>query len=293
MKQKMIGNFFLVQQQWIQKVSRALMYEWDYALRRRRPIQLSLFTLLLIGEIISGLGDVQSFFPSIAILLPDRWDISGHDKAVLFVSVGILAALYFLVWLREGMQSHREATDLAKVTQEHIVPLINTALKRFKTKSKKSYELHDDIRISVFVPVRKSFMKWRLKMVCKTDDIPNSELEASLAFDEGVLGYTFLRTKKHCMEYVNISAFDSTSPPSGYRPLSSNNQILISSSIQGVLVAGVFQEGSIAGMLAIDTDNSENLEKMESEYGLHSDALDWILAKSEVVKLLWRMKNNV
>ena len=130
-------------------------------------------------------------------------------------------------------------------------------------------------------------------MVCRTDNIPNCELEASLDFDEGVLGYAFLRTRKHCMEYVDVSASGLQTPPNGYQPLRSNNQILISSSIQGVLIAGVFQEGSIAGLLAIDTDDLTNLNKMDTEYGLHSDALDWILAKSEVVKLFWRMKNNV
>jgi hypothetical protein len=74
--------------------------------------------------------------------------------------------------------------------------------------------------------------------------------------------------------------------------LSQENSILINRELKGVLVASTFQEGSIAGLLAIDTDEYSDLVKMQ-EYRLHSDVLDWIIAKSEVVRLLWRMKNNV
>lgn len=57
-------------------------------------------------------------------------------------------------------------------------------------------------------------------------------------------------------------------------------------------MAAAFQEGSIAGLLAIDTDNPVDFGEMQ-KYQIHSDALDWIIAKSDIIRLLWRMKNNV
>lgn len=45
----------------------------------------------------------------------------------------------------------------------------------------------------------------------------------------------------------------------------------------------------MAGLLAVDTDNSKNLEKMK-QHAIHDEALDWIIAKNGVVHLLWRLK---
>lgn len=127
-------------------------------------------------------------------------------------------------------------------------------------------------------------------MVCGTENILEREFQAYIKLNEGVLGYTFLKSQKHCMEFVDLS--DPKKLPVTYTLLSQENSILINRELKGVLVASAFQEGSIAGLLAIDTDEYSDLVKMQ-EYRLHSDALDWIIAKSEVVRLLWRMKNNV
>lgn len=127
-------------------------------------------------------------------------------------------------------------------------------------------------------------------MVCKTDNVPDKELLASFSLDEGVVGYTFLKSKKHCVELINVSAYNSL--PKSYKHLTYENEVLINKNIQSVLVIGAFQEGAIVGLLAIDTEDSQDMSKM-ADGSLHDNALDWIIAKSNAVRLLWRMKNHV
>ncbi|MBC1240550.1 hypothetical protein GNE10_26020, partial [Nostoc sp. 2RC] len=148
----------------------------------------------------------------------------------------------------------------------------------------------DNIRLSIFVPIRDGLCNWKLQMVCKTDNIPDKERTAVFELNEGVLGYTFLKTRKHQIEFIDVS--NNNNLPSTYVSLNSDNSNLINRDIKGVLVVSAFQNGSVAGLLAIDTENVSDLSKMEDNK-LHSDALDWIIARSKAVKWIWRIKNNV
>jgi hypothetical protein len=128
-------------------------------------------------------------------------------------------------------------------------------------------------------------------MVCKTKNIPDKELEACFDLQEGVIGYTYLKNRrKYALEFIDVSDLDNL--PKGYIPLQNDNQILINSNIKSVLAIAAFQENSIFGLLAIDTDSIDDLSKMQ-EKELHSLIVDWIVQNSGVVSLLWRMKNNV
>ena len=111
-------------------------------------------------------------------------------------------------------------------------------------------------------------------MVCRTDNLLDRELLAWLELDEGVIGYTFLKNQKHNMEFIDVS--NPALLPETYLPLTKNNENLINRNIKGVIVTAAFQEGSIAGLLAIYTDNPANIPKMEDQ-SLHDDALDWII----------------
>jgi hypothetical protein len=59
-----------------------------------------------------------------------------------------------------------------------------------------------------------------------------------------------------------------------------------------VLAVAALQKSSILGLLAVDTDDSADLSSM-NDRNLHSSILDWMTQYNNVVKLLWRMKNNV
>jgi hypothetical protein len=133
-------------------------------------------------------------------------------------------------------------------------------------------------------------MEWRLQMVCHTNNISIGESQVSLKLDESVVGYTFLKTKKLNIEIIDLS--DKNNLPHSFIPLRRENSILVKRDIKAALVIAAFQEGSIAGLLLIDTNNLTNLHKMENNT-LHQYALDWIIETSGAIKFLWRMKNNV
>ena len=128
-------------------------------------------------------------------------------------------------------------------------------------------------------------------MVCKTDDIPDQELEASFNLDEGVIGYTYLRNRRrYSLEVVNVS--DESQLPLSYIPLRQDNQLLIKSDIKGILALSSFQRGSIVGLLAIDVNNINDLPTIE-KVELHDLAVKRITAHKGDIQLLWRMKNSL
>ena len=128
-------------------------------------------------------------------------------------------------------------------------------------------------------------------MVCKTDDIPDQELEASFNLDEGVIGYTYLRNRRrYSLEVVNVS--DESQLPLSYIPLRQDNQLLIKSDIKGILALSSFQRGSIVGLLAIDVNNINDLPTIE-KVELHDLAVKRITAHKGDIQLLWRMKNRL
>ncbi len=269
---------------------KVLSYEYDYVIRKFKPLQFLVFLLLLVGGIITGLSDTQSFFTEINKIFPQNWMLFQNHEIIFIVSVAIITIIYILAWFSELLRNSKEARELSNTTRDYLVPLLQTALKRLRTSSRKKFNLSDGIRLSLFVPVRIGIFHWRLQMVCRTDNILERELQTLFKINEGVLGYTFLKSQKHCMEFIDVS--NQNNLPPTYIPLSQANFTLINQNLKGVLVAAAFQEGSIAGLLAIDTDNLTDFGEMQ-KYPLHSDALDWIISKSDIIRLLWRMKNSV
>jgi hypothetical protein len=148
-----------------------------------------------------------------------------------------------------------------------------------------------ETRISLWIPVRLSLFNWNLQMVCKTDNIPDQELEASFNLDEGVIGYTYLRNRRrYSLEVVNVS--DESQLPLSYIPLRQDNQLLIKSDIKGILALSSFQRGSIVGLLAIDVNNINDLATIE-KVELHDLAVKRITGHKRDIQLLWRMKNRL
>jgi hypothetical protein len=92
------------------------------------------------------------------------------------------------------------------------------------------------------------------------------------------------------LEFIDIS--NSQKLPSSYVALQRDNELLINPNIKIVLAVAALQESSILGLLAVDTDDIADLNLM-NDRNLHSSILDWMTKYNNVVKLLWRMKNNV
>ncbi|MBD1945698.1 hypothetical protein H6F50_25670 [Coleofasciculus sp. FACHB-712] len=127
-------------------------------------------------------------------------------------------------------------------------------------------------------------------MVCRTDNIKEKELDALFAFNEGVLGYTFMRAKKYHVEFLDVSVKQNL--PSTYVPLNQDNKNLIEQNIKAVTVLSFYQGNSITGLLAIDTTNDADFQALQN-IDLHSDAVNWMRSRKQDIELLWRMKNNV
>jgi hypothetical protein len=271
-------------------LGKTLAYEIDYLLRKFRLLQAFIFVVFLLVLIVISLGDTQSFFIGENSPIPNSWRVFKDEKVVNVISILIIGASYFLPWLSDFLISQKESKDLSSAIEENLIPAIGIELKQLKRRVRQRFHLDESVRVSLFIPVRRGLFRWSLQMVCRTDNIPDRELLAKFQLDEGVIGYTFLKNQKHCMEFINVS--DPRFLPASYSSLTSENETLINRSIQAVLVAAAFQEGSVAGLLAIDTDNDQNILKMEDPL-LHDDALDWIIARSKAIRLLWRMKNNV
>jgi hypothetical protein len=150
---------------------KSLAYEWDYCLRKLKPLQLIIFIILLTGAIVTGLSDTKSFFTDIADYIPKELTLLRDKQTVLILSASIISILYFLAWFYELTKASNEASELADITQNYLVPLQVTALKRFRTSIRRNFGLSERIRISIFVPVRRGFLCWRFQMVCGTENI--------------------------------------------------------------------------------------------------------------------------
>jgi hypothetical protein len=170
------------------------------------------------------------------------------------------------------------------------VPAIENELNELGTRITKKFNLTGKVRLSIFLPVRTGVLRWRLQMVCKTKNIDKRELEASFILKEGGIGYTFLKASEYHVEFVDTS--NRSKFPSTYVTLSSVNQNLIDTGIKAIMVVAAFQENSILGLLAVDTDEILDLEKMKTN-NVHQLVLSWIIDRRKIIRLLWRMKNNV
>ncbi|MBD2436585.1 hypothetical protein [Nostoc sp. FACHB-110] len=274
----------------LQSLKKNFKYEVDYLLSKFKLSQAVVFIITLLCLVVTGLGDTTSFFNSNNSFIPKDWTWFNSKKFVNLLAACIILIPSILTWLNEFKRQSQEYSEISELVVENVIPRIQNELIIFKENLKTKFNISDNIRLSVFVPIRYSLCNWKLQMVCKTSNIPDKELIAAFALNEGVLGYTFFKTRKQHIEFIDVS--NNNNLPSKYVPLNQDNFNLINRDIKAVLVVSAFQNGSVAGLLAIDTENLLDLSKME-DYKLHSDALDWIIARSKAVKWIWRIKNNV
>lgn len=269
-------------------ILRKIQYEWNYLVRKFQFLQIIIFLLYLIPVFITGWGDTQSFFTGDNSPIPKQWIYLKNRQNILIISIIILAIPTYLTF----DVKKKETTELLQIVEQNVVPGINLALDKLSTKIKDRFGLTGNIRMSLWIPVKKGQFIWKLEMVCRTNNIPDKELkELSFRLDEGVIGYTYLKSqRKYTLEFIDIS--DPKNLPSSYTPLQSDNELLINPSIKAVLAVAALQKNSIVGLLAIDTDEIADLPMMNDK-NLHSDIFDWIVDNSSVVELFWRMKNNV
>lgn len=266
-------------------ICKSISYELSYLRQKINLPGKIKFLIYIVCAIIVGFSDAQAFFIGPDSIVPGNWSFLKNKSHVSALSVLILIVLTLIEYNKKS----KGQKELFSVISNYIIPSVDTQLEALCAKISSKFKIVKLLRISIFVPVRIGFLRWRLQMVCRTSNIPEKEMKALFTLDEGVIGYTLLKTENHNIEFVDLT---NTKAPKIYKDLCSDNSNLISRSIKAILIAAAFQDKSVAGLLAVDTDNPSNLEKMK-QHAMHDAALDWIVAKNGVVHLLWRLKNNV
>jgi hypothetical protein len=273
------------------RLTRSLQLEIKYFQRKSRIFKVSLLIISFVQFVVISLGDVQGFFLSKNSLIPNDWSFFKNPNNVKVISIIFVVFIYLFTWFVDSIEQSREIGELGSAVNKYILPWTETKLKNLINRSfRQKYNLSDDVRASIFLPVRIGFFQWRLQMICRTENIKDKELDALFAFNEGVLGYTFTRVKKYQVEFVDVSTPQNI--PSTYVPLSQDNRNLIEQEIKAVTVLAFSQGNSIIGLLAIDTTNNLDFQALQNR-GLHSEALNWMRSRKQEIELLWRMMNNV
>lgn len=277
--------------QFFYRLRKGLELELRYYQSKFRLHRVLLMFVVFVQAIVISLGDVQAFFLSNNSLLPSNWTFLQNPTNAKIISIGFLIVTYLFIWIADSIQQSEEVKDIALAVKNYTIPWTENQLRNIINRTfKRKYNFSDDIRASIFIPVRVGFFQWRLQMVCRTENIEDRELDALFAFNEGVLGYTFMKAKKYHVEFLDVS--DPQNLPNTYVPLSQDNRSLIEPNIVAVTVLAFSQGKSITGLLAIDTTNNSDCQALQN-MRLHSDAVSWMRSRKQDVKLLWRMMNNV
>lgn len=264
-----------------------IRYECAYWIDRVRFLSLIKFIIYLMCMVVVGFNDTKTFFQTeLGGLLP-QWRAIQNGSNIIAFSVFSIILLSVIQWV----QDRAEAKELLSVIAAHIVPSVNAQLQEFKTRTSATHKIQaKEFRACLFLPVRLHFLKWRFQMVCKTDNIPDMEQRAQFELDEGAIGYAFLKTGRHNMDYVELVT-PGNNAPKVYRDLEKDNHSVISKDLNAILVA-VAANRHIVGLLAIDTNTPSGAQKLQTTT-LHDAALSWLVEKEREINLLWRMKNNV
>ncbi|AFZ25301.1 hypothetical protein Cylst_3135 [Cylindrospermum stagnale PCC 7417] len=213
-------------------LKKIVVYEVDYLRRKLKITQAFIFIISIFSLVITGFGDTTSFFIGEQSPIPREWILFKNEYSASVISVIIILLLYLIVWALDLNNKAKEDNELASVIKDNVIPGIELELKELKKNIKTKHRLVDNIRLSIFVPVRAGLFKWNLQMVCRTNNISERELLAKFKLYEGVLGYTYLKTKKHSMEFIDIS--NSSNLPVTYTPLKQENSNLINRTIIGM-----------------------------------------------------------
>jgi hypothetical protein len=153
-------------QQWT-VIKRVVRYESDYFFRKFQFLESLVFLVSIISIVITGLGDTQSFFISENSPIPTTWSFLKNPKTVLFVSICVLVLPVVCVWYLDQKQKRKDNIELLKTIKENVVPGINLALNELRTTIKKRFHLKGNIRISLWIPVKKAVLNGKFKWYVK------------------------------------------------------------------------------------------------------------------------------
>ena len=174
------------------RLKRGISLESKYLIKKIRFYRFFLLIISLVQVIFISLGDVQAFFLSKDSIIPKEWTFFKNPTNARVISILFVIIIYLLIWIADTIQKSKEISELTVTIKNYTVPGTEKELKNLiNRRCRQKYNFSEDVRASIFLPVRIGFLQWRLQMVCRTDNIMEKELDAILTFNEGVLWYTF------------------------------------------------------------------------------------------------------
>jgi hypothetical protein len=277
-------------------ISKILFYEVHYWQKKFRPYGFILLVISLIQSIILSLGDAQDF---LSAQVPHDWKfISNLDKNFIkLTSVLIIVIPSLLFWLRDVSEGSKAKSELAQVVNEEYASYIGSKLRNLISRYvNKKLNCKGNIRVSLFIPVRIRTFYWQLKMICGTANIHDQEVsKLSFNLGEGALGYTLLQVNpEYAWKVQAVNILDHRNSHKGYTDLRHSNAVFLGE-IKVVLVVAALQEGSIIGLIAIDSDDVLDYNELFNgkDGKVHSYILDWLDKNKRSIELLWSVKNRV
>lgn len=262
-------------------------YEANYWFKKISFLAIFKFLVYLVCTIIIGFSDTKSFFQDELVNWWPHWKAVQNTNNITAVSVLTIVAVTII----EIFRDKSETRAVHDVIEAHLVPAVNVQLHALRSQLSKTFKIPaKELRLCLFLPVRLAWFKWRFQIICKTDNIPAMEEKARFQLDEGAIGYSFLKTGKHNMDFVELVT-PGANIPKVYKDLTRDNHNLISKDLKAIMVA-VASNHNVAGLLALDTTSAAVTSKLKDP-PLHDTALNWLVEKEREIDLLWRMKNNV
>jgi hypothetical protein len=144
-------------------LSRILKYELNRLIRKFQFLQGIIFLIYLIQVVVTGLGDTQSFFTGDKSPIPKQWIYLKDPQNILIISIIILVVSPILLWILDQSNKKRETTELLQTVEQNVVPGINLALDKLSAKIKDGFSLTGNIRMSLWIPVKKGSLSGNLR----------------------------------------------------------------------------------------------------------------------------------
>lgn len=264
-------------------MKKAFYYEVIHQWRSFSLVNKIQFLICLLCTIAVSYSDTFQFFDGvIANLLPAWLTTRLPAKWPTLLALAAIGTLFMLA----NKSNKEEHTEFHMLVKEVVQPYLVVQLELFREKLMQSYDLQG-VRTCIFIPVREGLLNWRLKMACRSGNVPAREAQTNFALDEGIVGLVLLTTGKNNVKYVDLTDSDDRS----YKPLDRDNEVLVSHDLKGVLATCTVKGSVAAAIVSVDTNNSKDLEHLVKK-GIHDFVMDWACANEKAIRSLWRMWNH-
>lgn len=244
---------------------------------------------IIFSSVVVGLSDAQSFFTGDDSPIPESWTFLKNQRNAQIIAVSFIALPGIAVLVSDAFETRKQIDELSRITKDFTFPYLETKLNEFCDDLKESFDLSNNVRLYIAIPVRQSFINWKIQIVCRSRDVTDRESYASFDFGEGAYGYAFnVIDENSRYRTLPIQLMPPSEIPSNYKHLSDSNKDIVKPDLIGFLITPSFENDFLNGVLIIDTSAPTDIAKL-SQPRVQSYVLDWLGVDTQVITLLWRM----